>query len=49
MDVHNDTAGWLVLWLEPFGEDRWLRPGEAVSDPIPEGGPRRSFYVAGGR
>jgi hypothetical protein len=28
LDVHNDSAGWLVLWLEPLGEDRWLRPGE---------------------
>lgn len=28
MDVHNDTAGLLALWLEPLGEDRWLRPGE---------------------
>ena len=26
--VTNDSAGWLVLWIEPFGEDRWLRPGE---------------------
>jgi hypothetical protein len=28
MEVRNDHAGWLVLWLEPLGEDRWLRPGE---------------------
>ncbi|MFJ7967289.1 hypothetical protein [Streptomyces sp. NPDC096324] len=28
MDVRNDNTGWLVLWLEPLGEDRWLRPGE---------------------
>jgi hypothetical protein len=28
IDVRNDSAGWLVLWLEPLGEDRWLRPGE---------------------
>ncbi|MEU0558757.1 hypothetical protein [Dactylosporangium sp. NPDC006015] len=28
MDVHNDSAGLLVLWLEPWGEDRWLKPGE---------------------
>ncbi|MDQ0777715.1 hypothetical protein QF026_006181 [Streptomyces aurantiacus] len=20
--------GWLVMWLEPLGEDRWLRPDE---------------------
>jgi hypothetical protein len=28
MDVRNDSGGWLTLWLEPLGEDRWLRPGE---------------------
>lgn len=28
MDVHNDSGGWLVLWLEPLGEDRWLKPGD---------------------
>ena len=28
MGVHNGSAGWLILWLEPLGEDRWLRPGE---------------------
>ncbi|MCP2321499.1 hypothetical protein HDA40_000006 [Hamadaea flava] len=26
--VTNDSAGWLVLWIEPYGEDRWLRPRE---------------------
>ncbi|WP_377272289.1 hypothetical protein [Peterkaempfera sp. SMS 1(5)a] len=29
MDVHNDSQGWLTMWLEPLGEDRWLKPGEA--------------------
>ncbi|MET7426803.1 hypothetical protein [Dactylosporangium sp. NPDC005555] len=28
MDVHNDSDGLLVLWLEPWGEDRWLKPCE---------------------
>jgi hypothetical protein len=28
VDIHNDTRGWLVLWLEPLGEDRWMRAGE---------------------
>lgn len=28
LDVKNDSPGWLVLWLEPLGEDRWLKPGE---------------------
>ncbi|WP_051366078.1 hypothetical protein [Hamadaea tsunoensis] len=26
--VNNDSEGWLTLWIEPLGEDRWLRPGE---------------------
>ncbi len=26
--VDNDSEGWLTLWIEPLGEDRWLRPGE---------------------
>jgi hypothetical protein len=30
MDVLNSSKGWLVLWLEPLGEDRWLRPEETV-------------------
>ncbi|MEV6924356.1 hypothetical protein AB0M46_07595 [Dactylosporangium sp. NPDC051485] len=29
MEVRNGYAGWLLLWLEPLGEDRWLRPDEA--------------------
>ncbi|MEV6104240.1 hypothetical protein AB0M28_05915 [Streptomyces sp. NPDC051940] len=28
MEVRNDSKGWLILWLEPLGEDRWLEPGE---------------------
>ncbi|WP_430788918.1 hypothetical protein [Actinoplanes sp. G11-F43] len=30
MDVENRSAGRLVLWLEPLGEDFWLNPGESV-------------------
>src|SRR5690348_2326066 len=26
--VQNGSNGWLVLWIEPIGEDRWLMPGE---------------------
>ncbi|MFE4458305.1 hypothetical protein ACFROC_13225 [Nocardia tengchongensis] len=29
MDVANRSQSWLVLWLEPWGEDRWLKPGES--------------------
>ena len=28
IEVHNGSDGWLALWLEPLGEDRWLRAGE---------------------
>ena len=28
MEVRNDSKGWLTMWLEPFGEDRWLKPDE---------------------
>jgi hypothetical protein len=28
MDVRNDSKGWLTMWLEPLGEDRWLKPDE---------------------
>ncbi|HWS36742.1 MAG TPA: hypothetical protein VN408_28885 [Actinoplanes sp.] len=28
IDVENASEGWLVLWTEPLGEDRWMRPGE---------------------
>jgi hypothetical protein len=26
--VRNDTEGMLCLWLEPWGSDHWMRPGE---------------------
>jgi hypothetical protein len=28
IEVRNGSSAWLGLWLEPLGEDRWLRPGE---------------------
>lgn len=28
--VQNDGKECLQLWLEPFGQDYWLKPGEAV-------------------
>ncbi|MDX8051411.1 hypothetical protein SK571_18635 [Lentzea sp. BCCO 10_0798] len=30
MDVHNDSAEWLVVWLEPLAHDYWLRRGEGI-------------------
>ena len=31
MLVHNGGDELLELWLEPFGQDYWLRPGEVVT------------------
>ncbi|TKK84365.1 hypothetical protein FDA94_29960 [Herbidospora galbida] len=28
IDVTNSSDDWLACWLEPLGEDRWMRPGE---------------------
>jgi hypothetical protein len=28
LSVRNDTGGMLCLWLEPWGTDHWMRPGE---------------------
>ncbi|MEV6963790.1 hypothetical protein AB0M47_01660 [Hamadaea sp. NPDC051192] len=30
MLVKNDGSELLELWLEPFGQDYWLQPGESV-------------------
>ncbi|MEV0131004.1 hypothetical protein AB0H83_21385 [Dactylosporangium sp. NPDC050688] len=38
MAVRNDSAGWLVLWLEPLGEDFWLRPAETFQNRSPYAG-----------
>lgn len=42
MEVENDSAGWLVVWLEPLGEDPMAARGEVfrirsdyVGDDVP--------------
>jgi hypothetical protein len=30
VDITNSVAEWLVVWLEPYGRDYWLKPGERV-------------------
>ncbi len=30
VELTNRAKGWLVVWLEPLGEDRWLGPGDTV-------------------
>ncbi|OJF15222.1 hypothetical protein BG844_05785 [Couchioplanes caeruleus subsp. caeruleus] len=41
----NSYAGWLTLWLEPLGEDRWLRPGETFRIRSDYDGEERDFVV----
>lgn len=45
MDVRNSSKGWLVLWLEPLGEDRWLKPGEVFRVRTNYGGDEPAFSV----
>jgi hypothetical protein len=46
MDVCNDSGGLLVLWLEPLGEDRWLKPGERFRIRTDYGGDEPGFSVS---
>ncbi|MFJ2745123.1 hypothetical protein ACIO3O_36315 [Streptomyces sp. NPDC087440] len=47
MDVRNDANGWLVLWLEPLGEDRWMKPGETFRIRTDYTGDELAFSVTG--
>ncbi|MFF4895872.1 hypothetical protein [Streptomyces sp. NPDC001068] len=46
MDVRNDSEGWLIMWLEPLGEDRWLRPDEAFRVRSDYSGDELAFSVS---
>ncbi len=46
MAIRNDSAGWLVLWLEPLGEDFWLRPAETFQVRSPYAGAELEFIVS---
>ncbi len=46
MDVRNDSTGWLTLWLEPLGEDRWLRPDETFRIRSDYNGDEPAFSVS---
>lgn len=40
--VGNETDGLLCVWVEPWGTDHWMRPGEVftvVTEAEPEGMP----------
>jgi hypothetical protein len=45
MSVSNRSKGWLVLWIEPLGEDRWLKPGETAQIRTDRVGEDRAFTV----
>lgn len=45
MSVRNDYAGRLLLWLEPLGEDRWLRPDETFHIATDYHGDESAFSV----
>lgn len=43
--VSNSSDDWLVVWLEPLGEDRWLRPGERFTIHDNHDGPNTPFEI----
>ena len=43
--VRNGSNGWLVLWIEPIGEDRWLMPGETFEVRSDYVGDEQAFTV----
>jgi hypothetical protein len=45
MTVGNSFTGWLCLWLEPLGEDRWLRSGETFRISSDYDGDKADFHV----
>lgn len=45
LDITNSHAGWLTLWLEPLGEDRWMRPGETFRIRSDYDGDERDFLI----
>src|SRR5215470_1419237 len=45
MDVRNSSSGWLTLWLEPLGEDRWLSPDETLRVRSEYNGDEVAFFV----
>src|ERR1051325_9132728 len=46
MDVRNDSKSWLVMWLEPLGEDRWLKPDEKFQVRSDYNGDELAFSVS---
>lgn len=41
--VSNETGNLLCLWVEPWGTDHWMRPGEAFTV-VTETGPEESPF-----
>ena len=44
MTFSNDAERVITLWLEPWGEDYWIQPGETF-DLVPDN-PKDTFYFA---
>jgi hypothetical protein len=45
MTIRNSYTGWFCLWLEPLGEDRWLRPSETLQINSDYDGDKADFEV----
>jgi len=45
MHVRNGSSRWLVVWLEPQGEDRWLEHGEMLCIRTDNNGEKLAFDV----
>ena len=45
IDITNPFDGWLVVWIEPLGEDHWLRPGETCHITDDYAGSEEAFEV----
>ena len=43
--IFNHSDGWLVMYLEPLGEDRWLRPGQTFEVRSDYDGPNCPFTI----
>jgi hypothetical protein len=41
--VSNETSSMLCLWVEPWGTDHWMRPGEEFTV-VTETGPEQSPF-----
>jgi hypothetical protein len=45
MHIRNGSSRWLVVWLEPWGEDRWLERNEMLCIRTDNNGEKLAFDV----